>query len=638
MNRIRAATFILMFMMSSVAHAAVTEDALLRTIGSGQWEAAYRMSQHGGDPFVRTLATWYYLVRSTEIAPYEMYERFVKQHPDWPQQSLLRGRMEIAFLNSDPAPLDIAKWFKTYPPTSARAQLLYGDATGSVSKQDVQTYWVEGNFSAREEEYLLTRYRSVLSPVSHEQRIDRLLWEGNISAAERMLPYVSGDIQKLSRARLALRANRPDAARLMNAVPARLMQNAGLIYERVRFRVKRSDYAGVKELLLSAPQKLPQAHRWWDYQARVIRDAIEAREYGVAKRLLDKHSQIAPVQRVDAEWMRGWLYYAFLKQPAIAITPFENIYETAQLPISRSRGAYWAGRALEDSGKKTEAIAWFQKAAMFPTTFFGQLAHQRIKPNTPLPLPRVIPPAEGELAQFVATTPLAAQLKKFATKGHAELLAPIVTSAVIRATAPEYGARMAALAHSVGESALAINLAKEVQIKGIYIAELFPVVQTPKNLAIDPAFALAIARQESRFDRTARSPADARGLMQLLPTTARLVAKSHGMPFDLASLYQPHYNMTLGSHYMKGVLERFRGARILAIAGYNAGPSRSDQWLDRFGSLTQDFKRNIQWTEMIPFGETRNYVQRVLENYHVYRHILSGGKAILQAEQALILQ
>ncbi len=626
---------LLPLMYSARADAAITQDRLLDTLSAGRWEEAYHFSVRGGDPFVRALATWYYLVRSTTIAPYEEYERFLSGHQGWPHQALLKERMEMAFLNTDPSPASVMQWFAKHPPRSSRAALLYGIASGTMTQEKLQTYWIEGQFSPREEEMILSRYRSSLPMSLQEQRMDHLLWSGHINAAERLMPYVSPAVQLLSRARMSLREGRPKAPTLVASVPVAMLNNPGLIYERVRYRAAKADYDGVKALLLAAPRTLPHAHHWWNYQSRAIRESIEAKDYRSARIMLDKHSQINPLQRVEAEWMRGWLYYAFLKQPSQAGTAFENVYASAKLPISRSRGAYWAGRALEDTGKKKEADVWFRKAALFPTTFYGQLAHQHLFPNTPLPLPKTIPPSTAQLKQFVAKTPLAGQLKNFAASGNEQLLWPLIAHSVMRNHAPEYGARMAALAHSLGKDALSINIAREVQNKGIYLSELYPVIATPKDLTIDPAFALAIARQESRFDARARSPADARGLMQLLPVTARLVAKSHGLVYDVLSLYQSHYNLMLGGHYMHGLLERFRGSNVLAIASYNAGPSKPDRWLERFGALGPDYRQTIQWTEMIPYGETRNYVQRVLENYQVYRYLLSGGKAKLQAEQAL---
>ena len=616
-------------------YAAITQDRLLDTLGAGRWEEAYNLSQHGGDPFVRALATWYYLVRSNTIAPYREYERFLDDHRDWPHQALLKKRMEMAFLNTDPSAAALIQWFGKHPPRSSRGALLYAIASGKLSEERLQTYWIEGQFSPREEELILSRYQSALPVAIQEQRMDHLLWSGNINAAERLMPYVSPAVQLLSRARMSLREGRPKAPVLVASVPVSLLSNPGLIYERVRYRASLKDYDGVKALLLAAPRTLPHAHHWWNYQSRAIREAIEAKDYHSAQILLDKHSQINPLQRVDAEWMRGWLYDVFLKEPAKAYPAFENVYASAKLPISRARGAYWAGRALEDAGKKNEADQWFKKAALFPTTFYGQLAYQHLYPNTPLPLPKALSPTAAQLNQFVAKTPLAAQLKNFAASGNEQLLWPLIAYHVVHTHAPEYGARMAALARSLNKNALAINIAREVQNKGIYLPELYPFIATPDNMAIDPAFALAVARQESRFDTRARSPADARGLMQLLPTTARLVAKSHGLVFDAISLYKADYNLVLGSHYMRGLLERFRGSHVLAIASYNAGPSKPDQWLERFGAIGGNYKQTIQWTEMIPYGETRNYVQRVLENYHVYRHLLSGGKAKLEAEQAL---
>ncbi len=620
----------------SFSSEAATREQIWEMISSRQWEKAYRTAHDDGDVFTRSLATWYYLLRTDIIPDVRLYQSFVKKHPDWPKKGQMKERMEIAFLNMPPTVKELKAWFKQHPPMTSRGTLLLLDAYGKLTSPHLDTLWIESDFALEEERRILSEYRTELSASVHAKRAYRLLWSNQTKAVERMIPLLSSGARKLVRARLALQHNSVGVDTHVNAVPSKFAQRSGLLYDRIRFRAKRGDYKGVEELLLKAPPRLTHADKWWKYQKRVIRDAIEQKQYMTARLLLDKHSQIRPVPRVEAEWLRGWLYFEFLSKPDVAAVAFENIYYTAKMPISRSRGSYWAARAHEASGSKAKSLQWYRQAALFPTTFFGQLAHQHLHPGTPLPLPAFIPPSNDNLNEFVNQEKLAAQFKHMAPSGHAFLVWPHIIHSFKKHTSPEYFARFAALARSVKEYPTAINIAKEAQKKGLYLSDLFPVVTVPNTLAVDPALALAVARQESRFDPKARSSADARGLMQLLPSTAKRVASRHNIPYNINSLYEPPYNMVLGSHYMHGLLQRFRGSHILSIAGYNAGPGRSDQWLERFGTLSRErYRHNVQWTEMIPFAETRNYVQRVLENYHVYRHILSSGKSPLIAREVL---
>ncbi len=618
---------------------AASEDQVMRELARSNWQSAVQISRGAGSQgtnnFTRNLAYWNYLVRSEAIPPYQEYEKFLRQNPKAPLQDVLLKRMEIAFLNSNPTPRLINAWFRLNPAISSRAILLNLDTLNKIDKTQLNTLWVEADFSANEEAQFFAKYKNMIAQISHDRRSARLLWDNNYTAAARLYPYMSSDAITLAQARSSLQRKLVGFEGAIRAVPPAMQNDSGLLYDRIAFRASAGNYAGVKELLLKARAPLPYPDKWLNYQLRVMRDAIEQGDYMSAKIVADRHSQILPAPKVEAEWLRGWLYLSFLKQPKLAIPAFKNIYETALMPISRSRGAYWAARAYESAGDKQNAAKWYGKAALFPTAFFGQLAHQYLHPNTPLPLPALVAPAGTDLNNFKANDELASALERYVRAGYGGLLWNHLKHRLDFEHSPATFANLAAIARLAGDKPLAIKIAQEAANKGIYLSELFPVLITPK-LSIDNAFALAITRQESRFDVRATSVADARGLMQILPSTGSAVASSHGLGFTPNRLYEPQYNMVLGAHYMHQVLGRFGGRMVLAIAGYNAGPGRPAAWQQRFGSITnKNMHQVIQWTEMIPFGETRNYVHRVMENYHVYRHLLSNGAVSLQAEQAL---
>ena len=626
---------IALFLLPTESYAS-RHSEILSALEKKQWQTAYERAQNGKRDFVHRLATWYYLRNNSQIPDYRIFEAFLKKNSHWPEGARLLKRMEVSFLSGNPSDEVLRNWFSQHPPRSARGQLMQQVANGRIETTLLKTLWPEATLSRNEQSRIIAQFGTQLNAEDHATRVDRLLWDGKTSKAERLIPYVHNDIALLSKARIALHHRRAGVDGLVDKVPSRLKRHPGLIYERMKFRARRKDYAGAAEMLNIAPRTLPYAHLWWNTQKRIIRDAIEDRDYRLAKTLLDKHSQITPLPRVEAEWLRGWLYHAFLNTPGVAHDAFKNIYDTAKYPISRSRGAYWAARAADDMKQPGNARRWYQIAANFPTTFYGQLAHQTLNPNTPLPLPRMVRTSDADVNRFAKTHVLAKYFKELATSNQSGLLMPILLYELKRNNDPSFAANLGALSTKLGAHTTGIKIAQQALNKGIYLPQLFPTVATPNPLAIEPAFALAIARQESRFDREARSSADARGLMQLLPSTARLTAKRHNIPYQLNRLYEPQYNILLGSHYMNGLLNKFDGSKILSIAGYNAGPGRSVQWQRRFGTLGNNASRNIQWMEMIPFTETRNYVQRVLENYHVYHHLLSGGKAALQAREAIM--
>ena len=614
---------------------AASEDAIMREMARGNWQNAYDMAKTSNN-FTLNLARWNFLLRSDNIPHYAEYESFLRQNPKLPLQDIYLKRMEIAFLNSNPSVEAIKAWFRVHPPISSRAILILLDAGGKMDRNHLNSLWVNADFSVNEEGKFLAKYRNMITQSAHDKRAGRLLWDSNYAAAQRLYPYMSAGALQLIKARTLLQRRAGGFEGAIQAISAKHQNDAGLIYDRMVFRANSGNYAGVRELLVKAPNPLPYPEKWINYQLRVMRDAIEQGDYRTAKIVADKHSQLLPAPKVEAEWLRGWLYLHFLRQPKAAIPAFKNIYNTALMPISRSRGAYWAARAYEAAGEKANANAWYAKTALFPTTFFGQLAHQHLKPNTPLPLPTLLAPATTHLVAFKQRDEMAAALERYVRAGYGGLLWNHLKHRLDNENSPQIFINLAAIARGAGDAPLAIKIAQEGANKGIYLSELFPIVKT-SNLAIDPAFALAITRQESRFDARATSTANAKGLMQILPSTARVVASQHGLGFSESRLYEPQYNMVLGSYYMRGLLERFGGRMALAIAGYNAGPGRPSAWQQRFGAITgKNLYQVVQWTEMIPFGETRNYVQRVMENYHVYRHLLSGGKATLQANEALM--
>jgi soluble lytic murein transglycosylase len=630
--------WILLFTTINFAGAtfAASEADIMRAIANGRYDEAYRMSATSNN-FTRNVATWYYLVRNNVIASHEVYERFLLNNPKPPLSDILLKRMEIAFLNAGHNGRDMAAWFRVHPPISSRAILLFQDALGKVNSKQLNILWPQADFSEIEERDFLQKYKSMISKQAHENRAARLIWDRSHSAAQRLFPYMSDSVVRLSRARIALQNRSGGFEGLINAVPRQLQNDAGLIFDRVAFRAATGNYKGVEELLLKVKAPLPYPEKWSPYQLRATRDAIEQGRYSSAKIISDNHSQIEPATKVEAEWLRGWLYYHFLRSPAKSVQAFKNIYKTALMPISKARGAYWAGRAYEGIGNKASARYWLQKAALFPTAFYGQLAQQKLNPNAPLKLPTLIPPALGDLQSFKTNDDLAAGLDRYVRAGYGGLLWSHIQNRLSFERAPQVFVNLAAIARTAGDEPLAIKIAQEAANKGLYLSELFPTLQAAQGLTIDPAFSLAITRQESRFDNRATSTANAKGLMQILPSTGRMVASKANLGFNEARLYEPKYNMQLGSLYMRELLQKFSGRMMLAIAGYNAGPGRPIQWQGRFGVLSdRDLQKVLQWSEMIPFAETRNYVHRVLENYHVYRHILSNGLVTLQAEQSLL--
>ncbi|HWK43142.1 MAG TPA: lytic transglycosylase domain-containing protein, partial [Stellaceae bacterium] len=327
----------------------------------------------------------------------------------------------------------------------------------------------------------------------------------------------------------------------------------------------------------------------------------------------------APV--AEAEFLAGWIAFRFLRDPERGLKHFTRLYDTATLPLSLSRGAYWAGRASAALDKPADAASWYEKASTYPTTYYGQLAIAQMG------LPWLTKPAPEPKASAAETTAfnkrdLVRVVRILAFVNEQDRMKPFMNRLSELAKTPADHALIADMADDLGRLELGVAAAKRASYRGITLTRAgYPIISLPEVTGgPEHALLLALIRQESAFETGALSPAGARGLMQLMPATANQVAKSLQLPYSPDRLTSDGiFNVTLGQAYFGGVLNGFNGSYVLAVAGYNAGPGRVRQWVRDYGDPRQTDIDVVDWVEQIPFNETRNYVQRVLEGLQVYR-------------------
>lgn len=419
-----------------------------------------------------------------------------------------------------------------------------------------------------------------------------------------------------------------DAA--IKRVPASLRNDPGLVYERIHWRRNRGLDQGARSLLTKAPDNPPFAMRWWRERHIQVRALLEDGDAKAAYKLARSHRQTEGVGFAEAEWLAGWIALDHLKDPARAYPHFTAMYEAVSTPISRARGAYWAARAAEALGRDVVAKNWYAQAATYNTVFYGQLAALRLHDEASMLLP-VAPLPDNQAMQRVEAHPLTDVVAVLA-----ELDAESWTDTFAKHLAAHFDdpadqRAVIAKLRAFGRPDLALRLAKQTARTAVAPAEAIypvdPMVRTGHNTSTDDvedALVHAVIRQESEFRVNARSHVGAQGLMQIMPATARMLARK----LDIA--YQPDrmssdagYNVTLGRAYLRELLDMFDGSYILTLAAYNAGPARVYEWIDRFGDPRAPDVDAVKWIEMIPFGETRNYVQRVMESVQVYRYRLA---------------
>lgn len=613
---------ILFLFISAPAFAGPMLDAIDRK----QWPAAFSHAQ--GDPLLTTYVQWRKYSDMGNDAGFGELAHFVSANPHWPRVDAIKIRAEKALFQEGSSSA-ASEWIAKHPPVSGYGKLVKARMESSNAAL-IKDAWINGDFDGHDEQAILRDYGHVLNANDHRARIERLLKDDRATIAERLIGKVSADDAALFRARIALIRRDHNVEALVNAVPPSRRHDDGLLADRAIWRDAKGMSDGAVELLNAMRPQSPMAEKLWPIRAKHAREFLESRRYADAFRLLNNAGNLSTVPQADALWMLGWVALEFQNKPDLAYSTFTRLFDVVQFPVSKSRAAYWASRAAQKLGNSGEAQSWLAKAAAYPSVFYGQLAHAQLHPEQPLKLSQSPSVSDTEISTMESNSVF--RVAKRLTDLDEQNLADPLIRHLAEAGSPEQAAALVKACEKHRMTYAQIRAAKLALQKNVLMAsEGWPIVQISGSTELETPLALAIARQESEFNRKAVSPADARGLMQLLPSTARHVARDLGIGFDIHRLFEPEYNIKLGTHFLAGLVNRFSGSYILAIAGYNAGPGRSVQWSERFGRPGRDLHSTLNWLEMIPFAETRNYVQRVLENTQMYRALKYPEKPLLIA-------
>ncbi len=584
---------------------------------------------------------WLDMLQPRSGAMFQDIVRFIEANPDWPANDGLRRRAEEA-LGDGADDASVLAWFEHRPPLTADGALRFAEALGNAGQSGraaevVRGAWISLAFGPQQQKDALRRFGNLLSSREHAARLDRLLWENRRDEARRILPLVDAGWRALAEARMALAAVDGGAERALRRVPTQLANDPGLIYERTRWRRRKDLDDGALELLLRAPKELGRPEAWWTERSIIARRLLAAGRANDAYRIVRDHRLTGTSQLIEAEFLAGWIALRRLGDAGRALGHFSNLHQAGRFPVTQARGAYWAGRAAEALGQQATAIDWYRRAAALPVTYYGQLARARLGPGENASWPPTPTATPDERAAFHRNelTLVARTLHEI---GAAERAKPFFTRLVQIARTPGEHALVGELALGLGRPDLAVSTAKRsAQLAGVMLLEHgWPVVAMPSGEAPEEPLVLATIRQESAFEVDAISRAGARGLMQLLPATARGMARELGLASNLGAdrlTSDPALNIRLGRAYLQRQIDDFGGSYILALAAYNAGPARARAWARDFGDPRDPSVDAVDWIETIPFDETRNYVQRVLESLQVYRHRLGqnpDGRTIAQ--------
>ena len=598
------------------------------------------------DPVAAKILLRERLAKPNPKADFAEISAFMAENPDWPGQIGLQRRAEEAMNGQTPDGVVLA-WFEDREALSSYGKARLGEALmvageESRGREVIRDAWTNGDFTKRRERAFYKRHRRLLSIDDHNRRLDRLLWEGRNWPVRRMLWKVKHDVRALAIARMFLRQRRGNVDTAIAKVADELKSDQGLIYERLRWRRRRGKYASAMELLENLPDDLKHPARWWIERGYLARWNLNQGHVSAAYRMAKDHRLKSGPAFAEAEWLAGWIALRFLDDAKVALDHFVTMYGAVKYPVSRARGAYWVARAMQALGETDEARGWHHLAARHPTTYYGQLSIARLRPGESLKLAQQPEVGADETKAFEGHV-LVRSVNMLGEIGEKDRLRPFISRLDELGDTLGWRLLTAELAGANDRLDLSVMIAKRAGRDGWQFPQAaFPVLLPgPMNIKagvapLERPLLLAVVRQESAFNVKAKSNANARGLMQLLPRTAYKVAKRLRVPFSRPRLTTDRvYNLTLGQAYLSELLAAFKGSYVLALAAYNAGPKRARQWLRSNGDIRKADVDSIDWVELIPFRETRNYVQRVLENLQVYRLLLAKTETALRLERDL---
>lgn len=605
-----------------------------------QWDAARQMAAQMSNPGARDVVLWRAFTAKDNGAAFSDMDRFLAGHREWPNQRALQARAEEAMPADSMQPDQVIAWFQGRDPVSGEGMIKLGDAylrrnQEANAKTWIRKGWVDGNFSLERMSYIASRYGAHLTSDDHKRRVSRLVWGGEYGQASAMTNWVGADISALTSARIKLRQAARDADTAYNRVPSSLQGDPGLLFDRARWLRKRGRDFEARQVLITASVNLneppPNVEEWWAERNYQTREALDAGNVQQAYQIAAGHDMRKEhgLPFAEAEFLAGWISLQYLHKPDLAYDHFLRLREGVTAPISVARAHYWAGRAAEKAGRTSEAQRQYGLAANFPMTYYGQLAASVVNPRGNLDLPLARSTSTSTKQAFMDQSMMQA-MQALADVGAEGLLRTFALAAAEGYTDRDQFVLLTNFLRGMNQPALALRVAKRGLQKNVAVYDIaYPTMSVPayRGTGTPPetALVLGFTRQESEFDYEAMSSAGARGLMQLMPATAKLTARRHGIGYgDKSDLFTPSVNMQLGMAHVSDLLSDLGGSYVLTIASYNAGQGRINQWVSTYGDPRSTNADMIDWIERIPFSETRNYVQRVLENTQIYRNVLAG--------------
>lgn len=573
---------------------------------------------------------------------------FVLDNPYLPNINQLKRNVEAVAISSN-VDYEISKYyFAINPPGASDAKIFAVESEidsiirSQLTEQQkteqkfniqnrIAQIWIKEDFSLSQEESFLAKYKTVLHESDYIERIERLLWDNKIQDATRIFKFINQDHQNLFNGILKIAENPKYIDSIITNIPRKLRNNELLSYKRVVWLKSQNKIDELIDLLLDLP-KTQKAEKWWSLRRLYGREMLKQKQYKKSYTIISNHN--LPTSSPDfweAEWTSGWIALRFLQQPKTSLPHFSALHKNVSMPVTVSRALYWLGMAYEELEEKEKALKFYKEGTNYPTFFYGQLAihkHRTLDPigsEKDIILPKspditsrdMLKISESRGAQIAYILAMSGD-KTNATKIFEWLVNNSPTEGQI--------AVIMKIVSEIGDKQIDAKISRIAARKNVFfIKEKFQIVQEVYQDEYAP-LVHAIIKQESGFAKMAVSRVGALGYMQLMPGTAQLVAKELGIKYNQKQLTDDiKYNVRLGSFYIKKLIDEFNGSEMLAIASYNAGPNATKRWINEFYDprLEKDYNKIVDWVELITYSETRNYVQRIIENMIVYKYLMS---------------
>ncbi len=618
-----------------------TVSEATRLASAGKLDAATRARDHIRDPLGRKVAEWV-ILRSDGDNEFARYASFIQANPAWPGMTLLQRRAEARLWIERADATTVRRFFSGGEPRTALGQLAMARALASLGDAKAIRYasaaWRSDGFSASTEAEVLNLFGSRLTQADHAARMHSRLYANDFDTAMRAAKHLGPGAIAIVSARAAVIGKKPKAAALLAAVPPNMRSDAAYQFTRIQWLRRSGRDSEATQLMLSAPRDpsvINSPDIWWVERRALVRSLLDGGQAKLAYRLAHGAAPDKETYRVDRAFMAGWIALRFLRDPQTATRHFNESPALTRGPTALARAQYWLGRAAEAGRNRASAQQHYALAAQHGTTYYGQLACARIGCRT---TKLRTPPALNQMQRTtLASRELLRAVEILYGSGNRRLVVPFVGDlhrsndtallAMVAESARQHRDPGAMLA--VGRAALNRGLAFE--------SYAFPAAGLPDFAPIgaktDKSLVYAITRTESAFNPRITSGALATGYMQVTPAAGQTLARRMGFTFSNDRLHNdPAYNLQLGSAEIANLLSDYDGNHVLAFVGYNAGRGRVRQWIERYGDPRQPHVDVVDWVERIPYAETRNYVQRVLENLQVYRSRFGSPALAIEAD------